>query len=194
MRATVPCMTQVAFMLALVHLLVVWGGVSLTQASTIEGFGKLKLGMTPSEVEALEGCATETECLYDLLGKNRYFTLSYGANSSKNSPESPPSPTAKLSQIDIDMGNHTNEWFGELYRALRSQYPVSHVPTEPEDARFQEGTDNELIIGFAEGSVLLKIVRRPFGNLILRVIYQNGAAAQAQREYWDKTRPQSTPQ
>ncbi len=104
--------------------------------------------------------------------------------------ETSPSPTAKLTKIVIDMGNHTRESFGELYETLVSQYPVSHVPTEPEDIRFQEGTDNELIIGLADGSVILKIVRRPFGNLILRVVYQDRAAAEALTEFWEQTRPQ----
>ncbi len=182
--------TRVVCSLVLIPFMVALGGTALTQANTIEGFGKLKLGMTPREVEALQGCSSNTECLYDLLGKNRYFALTYGANESNSTTKSPPSPTAELTKIDIDMGNHTRELFGELYETLVSQYPVSHVPTESEDTRFQEGTDNELIIGFADGSVILKIVRRPFGNLILRVVYQDGAAAEALREYWERTRPQ----
>lgn len=190
MFASVPCVTRVAFSLVLVPSMVALGETAFTQANTIETIGKLKLGMSPGEVEALQGCPSKTECLYDLLGKNRYFTLTYSANGSKSNTESPPSPTAKLTKIDIDMGNHTRVSFGELYETLASQYPVSHVPTEPEDTRFQEGMDNELIIGFAAGSVILKIVRRPYGNLILRVVYQDGAEAQAQREYWERTRPQ----
>ena len=158
--------------------------IPLTQANTIDGFGKLKFGMTPSAVEALEGCSSEHECLYNLLGKNRYFTLSYGKKESAGSPDASHSPTGSLTHIDIDMGNHTREWFGELYEVLVSQYPLSHVPTEQEDIQFQNGTDQELIIGFAEGSVLLKIVRRQFGNTILRVVYQDEVAAKAQREHW----------
>ncbi len=190
MFASVQCVTRVAFSLVLVPFMVALGGTAFTQANTIETFGKLKLGMTPGEVEALQGCSSKTECLYDLLGKNRYFALTYGANGATSNMETSPSPTAKLTKIVIDMGNHTRESFGELYETLASQYPVSHVPTEPEDIRFQEGTDNELIIGFADGSVILKIVRRPFGNLILRVVYQDRAAAEALREYWERTRPQ----
>jgi len=170
--------------------MVALGGTAFTQANTIETFGKLKLGMTSGEVEALQGCSSNTECLYDLLGKNRYFTLTYGANGATSNMETSPSPAAKLTKIVIDMGNHTRESFGELYETLVSQYPVSHVPTEPEDLRFQEGTDNELIIGFADGSVIFKIVRRPFENLILRVVYQDRAATEALSEYWERTRPQ----
>lgn len=170
---------------------VMLGWATLVQAHAIQGVGKLKFGMKPSEVEALEGCSSQTECLYDLMGKNRYFTLMYDA---KNPMESPPPPTANLTHIDIDMGNHTREWFAELYEVLVAQYPVSHIPTKQEDINFQNGTDNELIIGFAEGSVLLKIVRRKFGNTILHVLYQNEAAAEAQRQSWEQYQTQAPSQ
>jgi len=169
-------------------------GTSVSSAKTIDGFGKLKFGMNPREVEALDGCSSSTECLYEILGKNRYFTLAYGANGLPGPSESPPSSTAKLTHIDIDMGNHTKEWFGELYQVLVAQYPVSYIPTEQEDKQFQDGTTDELIIGFADGTVLLKIVRRPFGNFILRVIYQDAEAAQAQRQHWEQISPQPSNQ
>lgn len=175
-------------------LIVVMGWSTLAQGNTIKGVGKLEFGMKPSEVEALEGCSSQTECLYDLMGKNRYFKLLYDAKNSKDSIGNMPPPTANLTQIDIDMGTHTREWFGELYEVLTAQYPVSHFPTEQEDLNFQNGTDNELIIGFAEGSVLLKIVRRQYGNTILRVVYQDHAAAKAQRQSWDQSQPQAAAQ
>ena len=193
MFASVQRVTRVVCSLVLVPFMVALGGTALTQANTIEGFGKLKLGMTPREVEALQGCSSNTECLYDLFGKNRYFTLTYGANESNSHTESPPSPTAELTKIDIDMGNHPKESIGELYVPMTSQYPRTHVPPYTAHTRYPEAADNELIIGFADGSVILKIVRRPFGNLILRVIYQDRAAAEALREYWEKTRPESAP-
>lgn len=175
-------------------IMIMLGWVTLAQAHGIKGVGKLEFGMKPSEVEALEGCSSQTECLYDLMGKNRYFTLVYDAKHSKDPMETTPPPTANLTHIDIDMGNHTKEWFGELYEVLIRQYPLSHIPTEQEDLKFQNGTDNELIIGFAEGSVLLKIVRRQFGNAILRVVYQDSAAAEAQRQSWEQGQPQAASQ
>jgi hypothetical protein len=193
MQINLLSVRRVAIVMILLPLLMGLGEASLIQAKTTEGFGKLKLGMTPSEVEALEGCTTNTTCLYDLLGKNRYFTLSYGENDSTRNVEVSPGATTTLRQIDIDMGNHTNEWFGELYEALASQYQVFYVPTETEDSRFQEGKDHELLVGFADGSVLLKIVRRPYGNLILRVVYQNEEAAKALREYWIQNHPNAIP-
>lgn len=180
--------------LLILTLLIVVGGTAWAQAPALKGVGKLEFGMKPNEVEALEGCSSQTQCLYDLMGKNRYFTLIYDGNTSKHPIDSPPPPTATLTHIDIDMGIHTNLWFGELYEVLVGQYPVAHIPTEQEDLKFQNETDNELIIGFAEGSVLLKIVRRQFGNTILHVVYQDKAAADVQRQSWEQGQPTSVPQ
>ena len=176
---------RIAGLILVFPLLVFLSGPTPSHAKPVEGFGKLKFGMKPKEVEALEGCSSSTECLYEILGKNRYFILKYGANGLTGNEVSSPPPTANLSQIDIDMGNHTKEWFLELYDVLARQYPVSHIPGEQEDANFRDGTNNELIIGFADDTVLLKLVRRPFGNLILRVIYQDQAAAQTLRQHWE---------
>lgn len=185
--------TKVSSLLMAILILALWG-VPLTEAKVIDGVGKLKFGMSPSEVEALEGCSSDTECLYDILGKNRYFTLIYGANGAKGSKGSLPSSQAQLTHIDIDMGNHTREWFAELFAVMEAQFPISHLPTEHEAELFETGTSNELIIGFSNGSILLKIVRRPFGNLILRVIYQDSAASEALRQHWEQNRPEPAPQ
>ncbi len=151
-------------------------------AMSIPGFGELKFGMPPAEVAALEGCSSQTECLYDLLGKNRYFVLGYGP--AYAATDSSGGTDAQLSRIDIDMGSYTQEWFQELFEVFSSQYTVSHHPTEQEDASFQEGRSHDLVIGFAEGLVLLKVVRRSFGNLIIRMVYQDADHAQAQRQVW----------
>ena len=158
------------------------------QAATIQGFGTLKFGMSPAEVEALEDCSSRNECLYDLLGKNRYFTLGYGP--SAGAPDSSV-PTgdgvtpATLSHIDIEMGTYTQEWFLEVFEVLAAQYPIKHHPTDTEQAGFQQGISNELVIGFVDGFVLLKVVRRPFGNMIIHLVFQDTAHAQAQRELWN---------
>jgi len=154
------------------------------QAATIQGFGTLKFGMTPAEVTELEDCSSQTECLYDLLGKNRYFSLGYGPIS--NGPDTPAGATlSTLNHIDIEMGTYTQEWFLEVFDVLASQYPIQHDPTGREQADFQEGISQELVIGFAEGFVLLKVVRRPFGNLIIHVVYQDAAQARVQRDNWN---------
>ena len=91
---------------------------------------------------------------------------------------------SELTHIDIDMGVYTDEWFSELFKTLSSEYSLNYTPTEQEDTRFQKEDHHELIIGFADGHILLKVVRRPFGNLIIRLIYQDAAAAESQRKYW----------
>ena len=145
----------------------------------------MKFGMKPDEVAALDGCSSQTECLYEILGKNRYFHLVYRPERTSG-PGDPAIPTpGTLSLINIDMGNYTRTWFLELMDVLASQFPVVHSPTEQENAMFQQGKSQELIIGLADGVVLLKIVRRPFGNLILRVIYQDADKAKVQRALWN---------
>ncbi len=168
--------------ISLVNLLVL---TSSTHAATIQGFGTLKFGMAPAEVAALEGCSSQTECLYDILGKNRYVTLGYGSIQDVPDPTAPSGTThATLNRIDIEMGTYTQEWFLELFEALAAQYPVNHHPTEHENTFFQQGISQELVIGFADGFVLLKVVRRPFGNIIIRVVYQDADHAQSQRQAW----------
>ena len=170
--------------LSLVSLLVL---ASSIQAATIQGFGTLKFGMIPAEVAVLEDCSSQTECLYDILGKNRYFTLGYGPVEGvpdSTAPSAAGATHATLSHIDIEMGSYTQEWFLELFEVLAAQHPVNHHPTEDESTFFQQGISKELVIGFADGFVLLKVVRRPFGNMIIRVIYQDAVHAQAQRQAW----------
>ncbi len=156
-------------------------------AAPIQGFGSLKFGMTPAEVAALQDCSSQTECLYDLLGKNRYFTLGYGPDAGAPDSSAPsgdgPAP-GTLSHIDIEMGTYTQEWFLEIFEVLATQYPLKHEPTDTEQAGFQQGNSQELVIGFLDGFVLLKVMRRPFGNMIIHLVFQDEAHAQAQRERW----------
>lgn len=175
---TTALLPLVAF--SIVSLLAVTATV---QAATIQGFGALKFGMTPAEVEALEGCSSQNQCLYDLLGKNRYFTLAYGPGAGAPS-ESGDTPTT-LSHIDIEMGTYTQEWFLEVFDVLASQYPLNHQPTDQEQAVFRDETAQELVFGFVDGFVLLKIVRRPFGNMIIHVVFQDATHAQGQRDTWN---------
>ena len=161
-------------------------GPSTAMSEQLKGVGELNFGMTPDTVQALSSCSSSEECLYELLGKNRYFTLSYDRpNLSEEKPRENQLPTGRLLRsIDVDMGNYTAEWFMELYEVLKSQYSLVHIPTDQEDTLFQQGQDSELIIGFADGHVLLKVVRRTFGNLILRIIFQDTTWATHTRKTW----------
>ncbi len=161
----------------------------------LDGVGKLKFGMTPEAVEALTGCSSSSECLYELLGKNRYFKLSYDAPFPSDPTTHPPQASTenRLRIIDVDMGNYTSEWFMELFEVLHSQYALVHSPSDQEDSFFNQGQHSELIIGFADGHVLLKVVRRTFGNLILRVIFQDAASATHIRQSWALSPSSSVP-
>ncbi len=183
------CLSPISLLsLALLSLASLVALSSSIQAATIQGFGTLKFGMTPAEVSALEDCSSQTECLYDLLGKNRYFTLGYGPGAGApdfSAPSGDGATPVTLSHIDIEMGTYTQEWFLEVFEVLAAQYPLKHQPTDAEQASFQEGISQELVIGFVEGFVLLKVVRRPFGNVIIHLVFQDTAHAHAQRERWN---------
>ena len=165
--------SPIMIMFVLVTSLVLAQSTALSKS--LDGVGELKFGMNPETVKALPGCSSSTECLYELLGKNRYFALSYDAPAPSNQPARAllADKRSLLRTIDVDMGNYTSAWFLELFEVLQSQYALTHSPTEEEDALFQKGQLSELIIGFEGGHVLLKVVRRTFGNLILRVVFQD---------------------
>ena len=163
-------------MLFLVASLVVTPPTAMSKP--LDGVGELKFGMLPETVKALPGCSGSSECLYELMGKNRYFALSYDAPAHSNQMAQAllPDKGSVLRSIDVDMGNYTSPWFLELVDVLQSQYVLTHSPTEQEDTLFQQGQHSELIFGFADGHVLLKIVRRAFGNLVLRIVFQDVAS------------------
>ena len=191
MRISILSLRKI-LLFGLLNIILAGGAISATHADTIDGVGELKFGMKPSEVESLEGCSSETQCLYEILGKNRYFTLVYRANKKSTAVASPP-PTAPLTHIHIDMGVHTDEWFNELYSALASQHPLSYLPTNQEKDQFNKGANKELTIGFANGSVLLTLIRRQY-NLVLRVVIQDQEASIALRQNWERAITQSAAQ
>ena len=88
------------WLFGILNIILTGSGVSLVHADGVDGIGKLKFGMKPSEVESLEGCSNETQCLYEILGKNRYFNLFYEANDTSTAMASPP-PTAALTTRSI---------------------------------------------------------------------------------------------
>jgi hypothetical protein len=149
----------------------------------IDGFGNLKFGMTQQEVEALPDCSTTKECLYEIAGKNRYLTMTYHPLTLIDTVE--PSSTLKnpqLTRIDIDMGSYSEPSYSHLFFQLKKTYPLTHDLTEQQDTLFQRGDSNELSIGFADARILLTIVRRPFGNMVINMVYQNEREAQNYRD------------
>ena len=144
----------------------------------IDGFRDLKFGMTEKEVAALPACRSSTECLYELTDKNRYVELTYLPEKTPGATESAASPPIpKLAKITIDMGQYTDEWHQQLQIILGNSYRLTHDLTDATMRSFLARQQNELNTGYEDGQVVLKVVRRPFGNLSLKVVYQNTALA-----------------
>lgn len=154
--------------------IVLSGALGLAEPG-IDGFRELKFGMTEQEVSALPACNNSKECLYELTDKNRYMELTYLPDKVPDTTE----PAGKLAKIDIDMGQYTDEWYQQLQIILGASYHLTHDLTEATKQSFLAGQLNELNSGFEDGQVLLKVVRRSFGNLTLKVVYQNPALAKA---------------
>lgn len=157
---------------------VVLAGAVSNAGESIDGFRDLKFGMTEQEVSALPACRSSTECLYELTDKNRYLDLTYLPDTASSAPESAGTPpTPRLAKITIDMGTYTDEWHQQLQIILGDSYRLTHDLTETTMQAFLAKQQDELDAGYENGQVILKVVRRPFGNMTLKVIYQNAALA-----------------
>ena len=149
--------------------------VSPAQSEPIEGFRDLKFGMTEKEVSSLEACTSSSECLYELLGKNRYLHPLYRNSGPGSSPSSKPigQNPPRLVRVTIDMGTFSDQFYGELQQILGDSYQMSLDLTENDINAFLNEQTSELVLEYENGQVVLKVVRRKFGNLVLKVIYQS---------------------
>jgi len=155
-------------------LLLAFVAAGPVKSDHIDGFRDLNFGMTEKEVSAQEACSSSSECIYELLGKNRYLYLLYRNSISENSPSSKPNDPnpPRLARITIDMGAFTDQFYGELQGMLLDSYTLNRDLTEKEMNAFVSGRTSELVSEYENGAVMLKVVRRKFGNLVLKVIYQ----------------------
>ena len=160
-------------------LLLILLAAAPVKSENIDGFRDLKFGMTEKEVSALEACSSSSECIYELLGKNRYLHPLYRNSTSSNSPSSHSNDQnqPKLARITIDMGAFNDQFYGELQGMLLDSYNLTRDLTEKEMNAFVSGRTSELVSEYENGAVLLKVVRRKFGNLVLKVIYQTSTMA-----------------
>jgi len=144
-------------------------------AETLDGFRDLKFGMTQQEVKPLKACSTSHECLYELSNKIRYIHLTYDKDRTtpgSNSPEPP-----RLAKITIDMGQYSDAWHQQLQMIVAKNYRLTHDFTDETMNAFLAKKFEELNAGYEDGQVVLKVVRRQFGNLTLKVVYQNTSLA-----------------
>jgi len=149
----------------------------------IVGFRDLKFGMTPQEVSQLEACSSTKECMYELSNKNRYFTLWYMGDTTEDAflATALHGQGSGLARISIDMGQYTEDWYKQLQVILGNSYRLTHDITQENIQAFLDNQLPELTSGYENGQVLLTVMRRPFGNMILKVIYQSPEMAQAFR-------------
>jgi len=140
-------------------------------AETLDGFRDLKFGMTQQEVKTLKNCSTSHECLYELSSKIRYIHLTYDKDTTAPGSEAPESP--RLAKIAIDMGQYSDAWYQQLQMILANSYRLTHDYTDETMNAFLAKKFDELNAGYEDGQVVLKVVRRQFGNMTLKVLYQN---------------------
>ena len=119
----------------------------------------------------------------NLMGKNRYLHPLYHNSDPGSSPSSRPDGQnlPRLVLISIDMGNFSDHFYGELQQMLGDSYNVTLDLTENEINAFLNEQTSELVLEYEDGKVLLKVVRRKFGNLVLKVIYQSDKMAAESR-------------
>ena len=144
-------------------------------AEPLDGFRDLKFGMTQQEVKTLKPCSTSHECLYELSNKIRYIHLTYDNDTTAPGSESP--EPSRLAKITIDMGQYSDTWHQQLQIILRNSYRLTHDYTDETMNAFLEKKFEELNAGYEDGQVVLKVVRRQFGNMTLKVVYQNTTLA-----------------
>jgi hypothetical protein len=144
-------------------------------AEPIDGFRDLKFGMSPQEVQALSNCSTPHECIYELSDRNRYVHLSYATVSPGQGSDS--TEHLQLTKATIDMGQFSKDWYKQLQMILGKSYRLTNDYTDDTMNAFLSSQLEELQAGYEDGQVVLTVIRRQFGNMILRLIYQNTSLA-----------------
>ncbi len=145
-------------------------------AEPLAGFRDLKFGMTQAEVNKLEACSTSQECLYDLSGKIRYLHLSYDQEAETSGAQASEPP--RLVRISIDMGQYSDMWHQQLQMMMSDSYQLTHDFTDETMNAFLDKKLQELKAGYEDGQIVLVVARRQFGNMTLKVIYQNTRLAE----------------
>ncbi len=137
----------------------------------LDGFRDLKFGMTQEEVKKFEACSTARECLYDLSGKIRYLDLSYDQESGTSGSQASEPP--RLAKITIDMGQYTDTWHQQLQMMMADSYRLTHDFTDETMNSFLDKKLQELKTGYEDGQIVLVVARRQYGNMTLKVVYQD---------------------
>ena len=161
------------FTLRYVHVLTItfFFCIPAYSAEPIDGFRDLKFGMSPQEVQALSNCSTPHECIYELSDRNRYVQLSYTPINEGQGSDS--TEHLQLAKATIDMGQFSKDWYKQLQMILGKSYRLTNDYTDDTMNAFLSSQLEELQAGYEDGQIVLTVIRRQFGNMILKVIYQN---------------------
>ena len=177
-----PLTAPTSLLINLLGLLCLLGTPSpLVAGEPITGFRDLQFGMTQQDVKGLQACASAKECIYELSEKNRYFELWYMGESTEDvSLQAALNGQGKgLARISIDMGQFSEDWYKQLQQILGNSYQLTQ-DISPEDIKaFLAMQLPELTSGYENGQVLLTVIRREYGNMVLKVIYQSPEMAKA---------------
>ena len=71
------------------------------------------------------------------------------------------------------MRQYSEGWYNQLQMILGNSYRLTHDFTDETMNAFLTKQLEELHKAYEDGQVVLTVVRRQFGNMILKVIYQN---------------------
>ncbi len=145
-------------------------------AKPLDGFRDLKFGMTQEEVKKFGACSTARECLYDLAGKIRYLHLSYDQKTPTSGSQASEQP--RLAKITIDMGQYSDMWHQQLQTVMADSYRLTHDFSDEIMNAFLDKKLQELKSGYEDGQIVLVVARRKFGNMTLKVVYQNTRLAE----------------
>ena len=122
-----------------------------------------------------------------------------------NSEESPVLEKKETLKIDIKTGKKSDRVRvsamktvsafanGDREGTLLIGVSNDKVVTGIEKDQFNKGANKKLTIGFANGSVLLTLIRRQY-NLVLQVVIQDQEASIALRQSWERAVTQSAAQ
>src|SRR5690606_10840585 len=118
------------------------------------------------------------ECLYELYEKNRYMKLAYRPETALQGTNSNGTDlTPLLAQIIIDMVRYSDEWHQEIQVILGASYRLTQDLNEQTMHSLMTEQQEELNAGYEDGQVVLQVLRRPFGNITLKVVYQDDELA-----------------
>lgn len=143
--------------------------------SMASGYKDLKFGMSKNEVDNLGVCKLFVGSLGIYKCYDKFVNLYEDATFEAPLIEE---GSGVLVQIQVGLGDYTDEKFTEYQNLISSKYSVEKVFSKSDMELFNIGQLDTLNTIFANGSVVLKIFRNPQnGGFMLDIIYNNKKVA-----------------